>query len=328
MNRLRLSIVVMVVTAVATVAVSCGNATQKQNAKSVETGKKQGQEQVAYLPNLAFKVRQAHVGMSVEQQREYYAEHFWDEFDFADEAFVESLDNTKMSATLLMSIACCSTPDTAVEYLEGLMRRTVVSKPVMQYFLTLGERMFYDPNSPYRNDEFYIPMLRVALESGLLDEYERMPYQSDLRIVSQNRVGHKANDFELTLASGRILTLYGIESPYTLLFISNPGCPMCRDVKEDILSSQLLSDMVLDGELTVVVLYPDEDLEAWRAALKEYPSEWINGYDARLSIEANDLYDLKAIPSLYLFDDEKRVLVKDEVSVALIEQIVAESQEL
>lgn len=325
MNRLRLSMVVMVVTAVATVAVSCGNATQKQNAKSVEADQK---EQAAYLPNLAFKVRQAHVGMSVEQQREYYAEHFWDEFDFADEAFVEGLDNTKMSATLLMAIACSSTPDTAADYIESLMRRSTVSKPVMQYFLALTEQMFYDPNSPYRNDEFYIPVLRVVLESGLLDEYERMPYESDLHIVSQNRIGHKANDFELTLASGRTLRLYSIESPYTLLFISNPGCPMCRDVKEDILSSQMLSLMALEGDLQVVVLYPDEDLEAWRAALGDYPKTWINGYDAQLSIEANDLYDLKAIPSLYLFDAEKRVLVKDDVSVAHIEQIIVQAEEL
>lgn len=314
----------MVVAAVTAVAISCGSAATKRSAKSGE----QEQMRDVYLPNLAFKVRQAHVGMGIEQQREYYAEHFWDEFDFADSTFVENLDNTKMSATLLTSIAHCATPDTAAEYIESLMRRTTVSKPVMQYFLMLGERLFYDPNSPYRNDEFYIAILRVVLESGLLDEYERMPYESDLHIVSQNRVGQQANDFELTLASGRTITLYGIDSAYTLLFISNPGCPMCRAVKEDILSSQMLSDMVLEGELQVVVLYPDEDLEAWRAALGDYPTEWINGYDAELTIQANDLYDLKAIPSLYLFDARKRVLVKDDVSVAHIEQLIAQSQEL
>lgn len=318
MNRLRLSIVVMVVTIVATVAFSCGNTTSKQRAKIATAG----QEQIIYLPDLAFNVRQAHVGMTDEQQRAYYAEHFWDEFDFSSAASVQTVDDAMMYSTFFTSITLSSTPETAIAYIESLMRRTTASKPVMQYFLTMGENMFYDPNSPCRNDEFYIPMLRVALESGLLDEYERMPYESDLHIVSQNRVGHKANDFTLTLSSGEELSLYSIDSPYTLLFISNPGCPMCRDVKLDIISSQLLSDMILDGELQVVVLYPDEDLEAWCEAINDYPAGWINGYDAGLSIEANDLYDLKAIPSLYLFDSQKNVLAKDEVSTLRIEQVI------
>ena len=97
---------------------------------------------------------------------------------------------------------------------------------------------------------------------------------------------------------------------------------MCRDVKEAILASQLLSDMVEDESLKIVVLYPDADLDAWHAAKGDYPEEWINGYDAEQTIEANDLYDLKAIPSLYLLDADKRVLVKDSVSVPYIEESI------
>jgi len=310
----------MAVAVVAAASVACG--AQGRVSKGVEPKVEQSAKVVDSLPNVAFRVQRASQMLDEAAQREYYAEHFWDEYDFADSTFVAQVDNTLMMQTLLTAVALSTTPETTPDYLTKLMQRTVVSKPVMQYFLTMGEELFYDPNSPYRNDEYYIPMLRVALESGLLDEYERLPYESDLRIVSQNRVGHVANDFELTLASGQRISLYDIEADYVLLFISNPGCPMCRDVKEAILASQLLSDMVEDESLKIVVLYPDADLDAWHAAKGDYPAAWINGYDAEQTIEAEELYDLKAIPSLYLLDAEKRVMLKDCVSVELIERVL------
>lgn len=308
----------MAVAVIAAASVACG--AQGRVSKGVEPKVEQSAKLVDYLPNVAFRVQRASQMLDEAAQREYYAEHFWDEYDFADSTFVAQVDNTLMMQTLLTAVALSTTPETTPDYLTKLMQRTVVSKTVMQYFLTMGEELFYDPNSPYRNDEYYIPMLRVALESGLLDEYERLPYESDLHIVSQNRVGHVANDFELTLASGQRISLYDIEADYVLLFISNPGCPMCRDVKEAILASQLLSDMVEDESLKIVVLYPDADLDAWHAAKGDYPAAWINGYDAEQTIEADDLYDLKAIPSLYLLDAEKQVMLKDCVSVELIER--------
>lgn len=308
----------MAVAVIAAASVACG--AQGRVSKGVEPKVEQSAKVVDYLPNVAFRAQRASQMLDEAAQREYYAEHFWDEYDFADSTFVAQVDNTLMMQTLLTAVALSTTPETTPDYLTKLMQRTVVSKPVMQYFLTMGEELFYDPNSPYRNDEYYIPMLRVVLESGLLDEYERLPYESDLRIVSQNRVGHVANDFELTLASGQRISLYDIEADYVLLFISNPGCPMCRDVKEAILASQLLSDMVEDESLKIVVLYPDADLDAWHAAKGDYPAAWINGYDAEQTIEAEELYDLKAIPSLYLLDAEKRVMLKDCVSVELIER--------
>lgn len=315
-------IVLAVVVVAAAIASSCGPQSRVQKSATADepTAVKPAEEH--YLRGVAFQVKEASPMMTQEQQQAYYAEHFWDAFDFSDAAFVEQVDNTLMMQTLLASIAYSTTPETTPAYIASLMERTTVSKPVMQYFLEMGEKLFYDPNSLYRNDEYYIPMLDVALSSGLLDEYERMPYESDLHIVSQNRVGQAANDFVLTLSSGKQISLYDIEADYTLMFISNPGCPMCRDVKEQLLASQLLTEMTQSGELKVVVLYPDQDLEAWRAALGDYPAEWINGYDAEMTIESDDLYDLKAIPSFYLLDEDKRVLVKDSVSVPFIEESI------
>ena len=260
-----------------------------------------------------------------EQKAEYMREHYWDTFDFADTMLIQRMDSSRM-LTAFAVYAVGYVPDSlAYKYMPLLMQRASVSKSMYNYFLWLAEKVLHDPNSHLRNDEKYIPVLESVVNSKWLDEYERMPYECDLEIACQNRIGRTANDFTFTLASGRTDRLHMIRTDYTLIFISNPGCPMCRDIKEQIIMSPILQELIKNKKLKVLVLYPDTDLEAWREHLSDYPSSWINAYDAEQRIDKERLYDLKAIPSLYLLDNQKRVMAKDCTDVAYIEGLLSNS---
>lgn len=63
--------------------------------------------------------------------------------------------------------------------------------------------------------------------------------------------------------------------------------------------------------LQILALYPDQDLTLWRNKLAEIPSTWITGYDADQKITHQNLYNLDAIPTLYLLDQNKKVILKD-----------------
>ncbi len=69
--------------------------------------------------------------------------------------------------------------------------------------------------------------------------------------------------------------------------------------------------MVASGRLAVVNVYIDEDIEAWKGYQDYYPDEWFNGYDPSFSIRQDIKYNVRAIPSLYLLDADKTVLMKD-----------------
>ncbi len=262
-----------------------------------------------------------------EAAREYLRTHIWQDFDFDDTLQLASLDKNLMMRAFMLYADAVGEED-APQELARLMQRASTSKPMFDYFLSLAEHLLHNPNSPMRDDEKYIPILEVALQSRWLDEYEKMPYEHDLHMAMQNRVGRKANDFDYTKADGSIRRMYGLKSDYTIIFISNPDCPMCRTVKERIMQSQLLSAMVDNGTLTILVIYPDEDLTLWREHVGDYPKEWINAYDKGCAITREELYDLKAIPALYLLDKEKRVLVKDSTDVTYIENIITQSNQL
>ena len=42
-----------------------------------------------------------------------------------------------------------------------------------------------------------------------------------------------------------------------------------------------------------------------------YPEQWYNGFDPDFVLKGDQMYNIRAIPSLYLLDKEKNVLMKD-----------------
>lgn len=276
--------------------------------------------------NRVFQPALAPAMMEPVQQAAYLNEHYWDTFDFADTLFVTEADTLQMITAMAVYTQRYVPDSLAAESMSRLMTKASASKPMLEYFLMLTESVLHDPNSPLRNDELYIPVLETALGSGLLDEYERMPYEYDLNMARQNRVGRKANDFRYTLASGKAGRMYDIRADYLLLFISNPGCPMCRDVRSQIEASPMLNELIERRTLKVLVIYPDMDLTLWHEHLDDYPPSWINAYDYGGAITKERLYDLRAIPSLYLLDADKRVMAKDCVDVAYIEELISAAE--
>ena len=83
----------------------------------------------------------------------------------------------------------------------------------------------------------------------------------------------------------------------------------CR--KGKLTASPIINDLQQKGQLKILALYPDEDLKAYRQHLPKMPAAWINAYDKGTAIKTKELYDLKAIPTLYLLDKDKTVLLKD-----------------
>jgi len=54
--------------------------------------------------------------------------------------------------------------------------------------------------------------------------------------------------------------------------------------------------------------------------LAEFPEKWIQGRDEDEFLTRNSVYNVKAIPTAYLLDKDKKVLLKDCNSVEQIEK--------
>ena len=182
---------------------------------------------------------------------------------------------------------------------------------VFDRFAAMADRYFYDPNSPYRCEDLYLPYVQGLAESSLTDPLMVPAYVHDAGMCSLNCIGSQVPDFVFRDINGRNHRLFDAKADFTLLFFSNPGCEACKEIIETIKGDLGLEHMISSGSLAVVNVYIDEDIDAWKSYQDYYPSSWSNGYDPTYSIRQDIKYNVRAIPSLYLLDSEKRVIMKD-----------------
>lgn len=255
---------------------------------------------------------------------EWAVEHYWDDFAFADTTLTGSRAGyTEQAFADFINQVLMRVPrEMGDRSIKIMFEKARADKPMFDHLSGVSEKYLFDANSPYRDDESYISVLNAVLANPALDEWERVRPQEQLRMSLKNRVGNPATDFRYTLSSGASGSMYGVRAPYTLLFFNNPGCPACAQTMAQLMASEYLTGLVADGTLAVLAVYPDRDLAEWRDHTADFPANWINGYDKSVTIKTDELYDLKAIPTMYLLDRSKKVMLKDVMSIALIEQTI------
>ena len=255
----------------------------------------------------------------------YLAAHFWDRFTDTSQIYVcdSSIVNGVLESDVEQAFADSAgylrsgTPDDAREAVSAMFRRIAAferrdtSTNVFETVSSLAEKYLYDPNSPLRSEDLYLPFASAMSSSPLVPPEKRAVYEYDAKMCSLNRTGSPAADFRFMDKAGRSHTLYGIDAEYTLLFFSNPGCEACKYIIDALESDTALGSMVSSGRLAVANIYIDEDIEAWYGYQDIYPDSWYNGYDPDFIIRTDLLYNVRAIPSLYLLDRDKKVLLKD-----------------
>ena len=169
---------ILIILLAALCVAACG---RRRSAPSQEAAVSASRPRV-FLPAIA------PAGLSPDEQRDYLRRHYWDRFDFTDTLFVSEADTVQMIEAFARYIAVLSDRPADSAPMDSLMRRASSSKPMLDYFAMLAGTVLHDPNSPLRNDEFYIPVLRAQLASPFYDEYERIAPQYDLEMAMQNRL--------------------------------------------------------------------------------------------------------------------------------------------
>jgi len=278
-------------------------------------GGKSTKEQTAtgeQIPAKSFSLPQIPAMYTTPEQRaDFLVKHYWDNFDFTDTSYIHLPEVTEQAFVDFLDVANHSPMPSAYDGMKRMMVKAGKDKKVFDYFVSLADKYLYDPNSPFRNEEFYIAVLENMTESDLLDDTEKTRPEYRLKLAQKNRLGTKALNFKYTTESGKEGSLYSVSAEYTLIYINNPGCHACGEITEGLKQSGIVQYLLSEKRMTILCIYPDEDLDEWRRYQSDFPSNWINGYDMGNVMRDKDLYDLKAIPSLYLLDKNKIVLLKD-----------------
>jgi thioredoxin-related protein len=207
-----------------------------------------------------------------------------------------------------------------IKELQEILRNYSADSVAFKEAVSFLGKHFWNPNSDYRNEFLTKTVLNEQIVSPWYSEMEKHNYKKELKLLQQNSVGNAANDFTYYIPEGKAKRLYDIEAKYLLLFFYNPECEACKEMKESLMKSAIIQQQIKTKQLKVLAVYTDKDETVWRKHLPEMPITWLNGRDENEFVWKNRVYDLRAIPSVYLLDKEKRVLLKDCMDVSKIEE--------
>lgn len=290
--------------------VTCGNTNSVQTENSTNGDSIKHEFRMVTIPETL---------MSPDERSAYLVEHYWKNFKFSDTLIIHKPEISEQAFVDYIVLF----PYTSKEVVDASIRSTLEQSrntPAMYtWFTKMYEQYLYDPNSPFRNEEYYATVVESIVNDPQTDEVQKIRPGFQLEEINRNRLGSLATNFTYTLANGKKEKLQSIKAEYTLLFFYNPECGDCKRTKQLLQESETLVKLVDKGRLKIIALYTDSDLTIWKSYQSQIPSVWINGYDGTKEFDIkNKLYAIRAIPSLYLLDKDKRVLLKD----GTVEQVI------
>lgn len=246
-----------------------------------------------------------------QERADYLTLHFWDAMDFTDHAL--SLDTAFMEQNFVNFIQLydIASGKGVIDATSSLLTKAAGDPSAYRFLFYIAERYLSDPNSPMLNEEHFIPFLDKALSMQVFDDTEKIRIEYMREVAEKNRPGSLAGDFRFVDRNGKDKSLMSLPSTgYTLLMFYDPDCETCHGVMDELSAFDALNRMIDAGNLSVVAIDFETDRNRWNATKDSLPSNWTVGFD-KSGIEENDIYFIRATPTMYLLDINKRVIAKD-----------------
>lgn len=264
-----------------------------------------------------------------QQRASYYVSHYWNGYSTVDTAFIHSGETEQLFADFLNALQYVS-PQESETALRNMMSFMEADSTAYAHFCSLSEKYLYDPNSPMRNEDYYITVLEEMLASHRLTEPQKLRPADRLKQARKNRPGMKAVDFTYVTPTNpdKALRMSHIEADYTLLFFYDPDCSNCRKYEGVLAGMPAFTELQDKGVLRVLAVYPDEDRDEWLLKSSYMPKGWIVGWNRQGDIRSKQLYDIRATPTLYLLDKQKKVILKDAPLEGVIRYLSVSTQNI
>lgn len=221
---------------------------------------------------------------------------------------------------LLMVVTACGNNHTSDKD-----SRTDIDTPDLWKADSVAYLYWGSPESPYRNEVLYVQFLDslLAIDNLPKELRERAEYRK--RIALLNSPGTVAADFRFLERSGKESRLHNIDSQLTLLIFYDPECPHCGDILRSLASAKPVNRAIAEKNLTVVAVYAEGKRGIWDKTRNDMPRNWMVGYELTGVLD-KELYDLPAMPTAYLLDKDKRVILKDPAPNQIVDFISSRDQ--
>lgn len=232
------------------------------------------------------------------------------DIDYADTASLHSDEAMRGYVKEIVRLMMTSDSVATAQGLEIFFNGLYDDPAALRHAIHHAYRFLNNPNSPVRNETLYLRFLSSLLSRKDLPDDVTARAEEQVRKIMLNRLGTRANDFRYIDRDGKEGTLHSIAAEQTMLIFYDPECPHCPEILQRIANDRKVNAAIDAGVIRVLAVYAEGKRDVWEKRKSDLPKNWTVAYDLTGILDA-DLYDLPAMPIVYLLDADKRVLVKD-----------------
>ncbi len=259
------------------------------------------------------EVPDAPEGLSKEEKKvwqyNYFVEHYFDYLDLTDEKLLHTPVLHQRVSNFINNVIV-QDADTVVKAADRLLAMAKGNKEVEKYlkwYITYNsersEIMGMDKVFVHMVDTYYGEEKTPWLSKKVL---KNLRERAD--ILRNLLIGVEAPNMLLVDTAGNHVAMHSIESEYLVVYFWEPDCGHCQ--RETPKLKKLYDDMKDDGLMVYAVCIDRKKPAEWKKYINKHQLDWINVYDGRRWTSFHKIYDLISTPTIYLLDENKKILAK------------------
>ena len=250
----------------------------------------------------------------------FVKDNWWNGVSFDEEALVRTpFFEPKLDEYLKYYVI--PDVDSTISDINYMLLISRDNKPMFQYLLGKFTDKYITPEF-MGQDKVFLFLFDKYYSKGdtmWLSEKQRKFIFDRAYSLMANQLGEQAAELNLLDTSGKAVSLYSITSPYTFVTFWDPNCGHCKETVPRI-DSMYEAKWKAQGVKLVGVNIDDGANDAWKKFITEHNlRDWLHIYQPKAVRDeeakkgvANyrQLYDVYKTPTLYLLDNQKRIIGK------------------
>ena len=241
---------------------------------------------------------------SLQESTSYLVSHFWERCNM--HSAILKRDAFKGAFMDYISFMPYAQADTVHNSIKRLIAVYEKSPDHLLTLAELAEEAVYNGDADFVSDEIFLPFANAVVSNKKILKNKKARIAHEAKVVGQTQVGKVAPELKLTLSDGSTSLLSSTRGSHVLIFVNDPDCDECRMTRIRLSADHNINQLIDDGLLRIVSIYPDEYSAEWAQDVAGYNPRWI----VAATPDIDDEYDLRATPAFYYLNPEGVILSK------------------
>ncbi len=261
----------------------------------------------------------------------YRKSHFFEHVDFNDASLYRNPMLPKKINYYLDQLTPAA-PDSIIVAVDYILNKVKPVDKTFRYYLSqLLNQYAEEAQTKVGMDAVYVHLVDNYYARGMAPWLEKEQLEK-IMLESQRRrptlIGRRAMNVEMRKEDGSKISLYDIESPYTVLYFWRYDCSHCKKSTPFVTEFyEKFKDKGVKIMGTCVKMKEKDMEECWKYVHEKDMDDWINVVDPGNLSKFTAKYDTRITPRIFILDKDKKILINrigaeqlEEVMTQIIEE--------